>query len=181
MKIISNIRNRIVKFFMSPEKYAKFIGVNIGTNNFIPDKNCWSSEPYLITVGSNCQITTGVRIFTHGGGNVARNKYPDFDVFGKVIIGDWVYIGTNSLIMPGIKIGDGALIAAGSVVTKSIPPKVVVGGNPARILSTVDDYIRNNEKFNLNSKKLNPIEKRKLLQSIAAEKFITKKEMINKK
>lgn len=152
MKIISNIRNRIVKFFMSPEKYAKFIGVNIGTNNFIPDKNCWSSEPYLITVGSNCQITTGVRIFTHGGGNVARNKYPDFDVFGKVIIGDWVYIGTNSLIMPGIKIGDGALIAAGSVVTKSIPPKVVVGGNPARILSTVDDYIRHNEKFNLNSK-----------------------------
>lgn len=83
--------------------------------------------------------------------------------------------------MPGITIGDGALIAAGSVVTKSVPPKVVVGGNPARILSTVDDYIRHNEKFNLNSKKLNPIEKRKLLQSIATEKFITKKEMINKK
>lgn len=166
---------------MSPEKYAKFIGVNIGTNNFIPDKNCWSSEPYLITIGSNCQITTGVRIFTHGGGNVARHKYPDFDVFGKVIIGDWVYIGTNSLIMPGITIGDGALIAAGSVVTKSIPPRVVVGGNPARILSTVDDYIRHNEKFNLNSKKLNPIEKRRLLQSISTEKFITKEEMINKK
>lgn len=181
MKIISNLRKRIVKLFLSPEKYARLIGVNIGTNNFIPDKNCWSSEPYLITVGSNCQITTGVRIFTHGGGNVARNKYPNFDVFGKVIIGDWVYIGTNSLIMPGVTIGDGALIAAGSVVTKSVPPKVVVGGNPARILYTVDDYIRHNEKFNLNSKKLNPIEKRKLLQSIATEKFITKKEMINKK
>lgn len=161
MEIISNIRKRIVKLFMSPEKYAKFIGVKIGTNNFIPDKNCWSSEPYLITVGSNCQITTGVRIFTHGGGNVARNKYPNFDAFGKVIIGDWVYIGTNSLIMPGVTIGDGALIAAGSVVTKSVPPKVVVGGNPARILSTVDDYIRHNEKFNLNSKKLNPTYNRK--------------------
>lgn len=181
MKIISNIIKRIVKFFMSPEKYAKFIGVNIGTNNFIPDKDCWSSEPYLITIGNNCAITNGVRIFTHGGARVARMKYPDFDVFGKVTIGDWVYIGTNSLIMPGVTIGDGALIAAGSVVTKSVPPKVVVGGNPARILSTVDDYIRHNEKFNLNSKKLNPIEKRKLLQSIATEKFITKKEMINKK
>lgn len=52
-------------------------------------KNCWSSEPYLITVGNNCAITKGVRIFTHGGARVARNKYPDFDVLGKVIIGDW--------------------------------------------------------------------------------------------
>lgn len=181
MKIISNLRKRIIKLFMSPEKYAKFIGVNIGTNNFIPDKDCWSSEPYLITIGNNCAITNGVRIFTHGGARVARMKYPDFDVFGKVIIGDWVYIGTNSLIMPGVTIGDGSLIAAGSVVTKSVPSGVVIGGNPARILSTVDDYIRNNEKYNLNSKKLGLVEKRKLLLSIASEKFISKKEMINDK
>lgn len=181
MKIISNLRKRIIKLFMSPEKYAKFIGVNIGTNNFIPDKDCWSSEPYLITIGNNCAITNGVRIFTHGGARVARMKYPDFDVFGKVTIGDWVYIGTNSLIMPGVTIGDGSLIAAGSVVTKSVPSGVVIGGNPARILSTVDDYIRNNEKYNLNSKKLGLVEKRKLLLSIASEKFISKKEMINDK
>lgn len=181
MKIISNLRKRIIKLFMSPEKYAKFIGVNIGTNNFIPDKDCWSSEPYLITIGNNCAITNGVRIFTHGGARVARMKFPDFDVFGKVTIGDWVYIGTNSLIMPGVTIGDGSLIAAGSVVTKSVPSGVVIGGNPARILSTVDDYIRNNEKYNLNSKKLGLVEKRKLLLSIASEKFISKKEMINDK
>lgn len=172
-----NFINKLKKVLMSPEKYAKYIGVNIGTDNFIPDKNCWSSEPYLITVGSHCQITYGVRIFTHGGGNVVRRDNPNFDVFGKVIIGDWVYIGTNSLIMPGVTIGDGALIAAGSVVTKSIPPRVVVGGNPARILSTVDDYMKHNEPFNLNSKKLNPIKKRKLLISISAEKLISKKEM----
>lgn len=146
MKIISNIRNRIIKLLLSPERYAKYIGVNIGTDNFIPDKDCWSSEPYLITVGHHCAITNGVRIFTHGGARVVRMKYPDFDVFGKVIIGDWVYIGTNSLIMPGVTIGDGVLIAAGSVVTKSIPPRVVVGGNPARILSTVDNYIKHNER-----------------------------------
>lgn len=181
MSVLLKIKKRIVKLFFSPEKYAKFIGVNIGTNNFIPDKDCWSSEPYLITIGNNCAITNGVRIFTHGGARVARMKYPDFDVFGKVIIGDWVYIGTNSLIMPGVTIGDGSLIAAGSVVTKSVPSGVVIGGNPARILSTVDDYIRNNEKYNLNSKKLGLVEKRKLLLSIASEKFISKKEMINDK
>ncbi len=177
MKIISNIIKRIVKFFMSPEKYAKFIGVNIGTNNFIPDKDCWSSEPYLITIGNNCAITNGVRIFTHGGARVARMKYPDFDVFGKVTIGDWVYIGTNSLIMPGVTIGDGALIAAGSVVTKSIPSGVVVGGNPAKIISTVDNYIKNNVAFNLNSKRMSNEEKRVFLQQVSEEKFLKKREL----
>ena len=145
---------------MSPERYAKFIGVKIGTNNFIPDKNCWSSEPYLITIGSNCQITTGVRIFTHVGGNVVRNVLPNFDVFGRVTI------------------GDGALIAAGSVVTKSVPPKVVVGGNPARIISTIEKYIKQNERFNLNSKKMSEDEKARFLISLSEEKFITKKKMI---
>lgn len=177
MKIISNLRKRIIKLFMSPEKYAKFIGVNIGTNNFIPDKDCWSSEPYLITIGNNCAITNGVRIFTHGGARVARMKYPDFDVFGKVIIGDWVYIGTNSLIMPGVTIGDGALIAAGSVVTKSVPSGVVVGGNPAKIISTIDNYIKNNIAFNLNSKRMSNEEKRVFLQQVSEEKFLKKREL----
>lgn len=162
---------------MSPEKYARYIGVNLGIDNFVPDKNSWSSEPYLITVGNHCAITNGVRIFTHGGARVARMKYPDFDVFGKVIIGDWVYIGTNSLIMPGVTIGDGSLIAAGSVVTKSVPSGVVVGGNSAKILATIDEYIERNRSFNLHSKKLNPIEKKKLLLSISNEKFIVKSEM----
>ena len=53
------------KFIASPEKYARHIGVNIGHNNLM-GKNHWSSEPYLITVGSNCQLTN-CQIFTHGG------------------------------------------------------------------------------------------------------------------
>lgn len=106
-----------------------------------------------------------------------RNKYPDFDVFGKVTIGDWVYIGTNSLIMPGITIGDGALIAAGSVVTKSVPSGVVVGGNPAKIISTIDNYIKNNVAFNLNSKYMGNEEKRIFLQQVPEEKFLKKREL----
>lgn len=109
---------------------------------------------------------------------MARIKYPRFDTFGKVKIGDYVYIGTNSLIMPGVTIGDGSLIAAGSVVTKSVPPGVVVGGNPARILCTVDEYIERNKTFDLESKGLSYEQKRTFLLSLPKERFIRKKEMV---
>ncbi len=51
-----------------------------------------------------------------------------------MIIGSDVWIGIETLLMPGIKIGDGAVIGAGSVVTKDVPPYAVVGGNPAKVL-----------------------------------------------
>lgn len=158
--------------FASPLKYARYIGVNIGFNNLI-NKNHWSSEPYLITIGSNCQLTN-CKIFTHGGGNAVRHLYPDFDCFGKVIIGNWVYIGTNAMIMPGVTIGDNVLIAAGSVVTKSIPSGVVCGGNPAKIICTIDEYYERNKKYDLKSKRLSIIDKENLLKTIPSEKLISK-------
>lgn len=160
------------KFIASPLKYARHIGVNIGENNLI-QKCHWSSEPYLITVGSNCQLTN-CQIYTHGGGNVLRDIYPDFDLFGKVVIGNWVYIGSNALIMPGVTIGDNALVAAGSVVTKSVPPRMVVAGNPARIVCTIDEYYQRNKKWDVQSKSLTSAEKKKLLISLSEEKFIKK-------
>ena len=163
---------------MSNEQYAKFIGVKIGGGNFIADKDHWPSEPYLITIGSNCALTKGVKIFTHGGAGVARRKYPNYDVFGMVEVGDYCYIGTNSLIMPGVKIGNGSMVAAGSVVTKSVPPNMVVGGNPARILCTVDEYIERNKTFDLESKGLSYEQKRTFLLSLPKERFIRKKEMV---
>lgn len=170
--MIIKLINFIRKCLMTPYEYAKYIGVNIGTDNLI-DKNCWSSEPYLITVGSHCQLVN-CKIFTHGGGNSVRSKHPKFDCFGKVNIGDWVYVGSNSLIMPGVTIGNNVLIAAGSVVTKSIPDNVVVAGNPARIICTLDDYYEKNKKFDLKSKGLDYASKKDLLLKTSEEKFIVK-------
>lgn len=157
----------------SLEKQALHAGVHLGKNNFIASR-FWSSEPYLIQIGNHCQITQGVTIHTHGGGNIVRDKNPDFDCFGKVSIGNYVYLGANSMVMPGVTIGDHVLVAAGSVVTKSIPSDVVVGGNPARIICTIDEYIKRNERFNLNSKKLSASDKKALLLSLPEEKFIHK-------
>lgn len=167
-----SIFNRIKKYLCTPEQYAKSIGVNIGSNNLI-GKNHWSSEPYLITVGSHCQLTN-CKIFTHGGGNVVRSKYPNFDCFGKVIIGDWVYIGTNALIMPGVTIGDNVLVAAGSVVTKSVPSGMVVAGNPARVVCTVDEYYDRNKKFDICTKQLSSKKKKEILMNLSNDNFIRK-------
>ena len=109
-----------------------------------------------------------------GGGRIARDKYPQFDCFGKVKIGDYVYIGTCSLIMPGVTIGNNVLVAAGSVVTKSIPDNVVVGGNPASIICSIDEYIERNMPYNLNSKGMTAKAKKELLLSLPEEKFIRK-------
>lgn len=67
MKILTNLLKFYYRFIASPVAYAKHIGVNVGEHCFISTRN-WSTEPYLITIGDNVQITAGVWFFTHGGG-----------------------------------------------------------------------------------------------------------------
>lgn len=76
--------------------------------------------------------------------------------------------------MPGVTIGSGAIVAAGSVVTKSVPDNMVVGGNPARILCSVDDYLERNLKYNLKTKDMNAKDKKKYLLSLNEDAFIKK-------
>lgn len=172
-----HIFNRVSSFYWhtiaSPEKHARHLGVTIGKNCLISTHN-WPSEGYLITIGNNVQITPFVSIHTHGEGQAVRQFHPDFDVFGKVVIEDWAYIGAYSQIMPGVTIGEGALVAAGSVVTKSVAPHTVVGGNPARYLCTIEEYYERNKQYNVKTKGLIRKEKKKFLLSLADNKFIRK-------
>lgn len=90
------------------------------------------------------------------------------------MINDWAYIGSCAQIMPGVTIGEGSMVAAGSIVTKSVPAGVVVAGNPARVICTVDEYIERNLPYNLNTKSLDAKSKKKYLMSLHEEKFIKK-------
>lgn len=171
--MIKKIKKAFYKIFMSPKKYAKFIGVKFGDNCFFATKN-WSSEPYLIEIGNNVQITRDVTIHTHGGGHVARERIPDFDLFGKVVIKDWAYIGAYSQIMPGVTIGKGSLVAAGSIVTKSVPDGVVVAGNPAKYICTVEEFVERNKEYNLGTKGLSFEDKKKVLLKTEDERLLKK-------
>ena len=123
-----------------PIKYAKKIGVTVG-NNCRLIKVDFSTEPYLITLGNHVSATK-VRFETHDGGVwIARDKFPEIDVVKPITIGNNVFIGYGSIILPGVTIGDNVIIGAHSVVSKDVPSDVVVAGVPARMIKAVDEYI----------------------------------------
>ncbi|MGO4784646.1 acyltransferase [Cryobacterium sp. W22_MBD10_FK3] len=84
-----------------------------------------------IAIGNNVNIGGYVQIFTLEHDPQAE----DFGVQGgPVSIGDMAYIATRAIILPGVTIGEGAVVAAGAVVTKDVPPYTIVGGVPARFI-----------------------------------------------
>lgn len=172
--MIKKIKTLYYRFFKSGTEYARFLGVKVGEQCHIASDVHFSSEPYLIKIGSYVAVTQGVMIHTHGGGRVARTKIPDFDIFGRVTICDYAYIGSGAQIMPGVTIGKGSLVAAGSIVTKSVPAGVVVAGNPARFVCTVEEYIERNKKYNIGTKNLSAEEKKKYILSLSPDKLIIK-------
>lgn len=88
-------------------------------------------HPERIHLAYKCAISTGVIIITHYRDTSRRNKiFTDGDVY----IGKEVLLGQNTIITKPVTIGDGAIVGAGSVVTKDIPPYEVCGGNPAHFL-----------------------------------------------
>ncbi|MEW5803498.1 MAG: acyltransferase [bacterium] len=91
-----------------------------------------------VSIGRGCLIAANTQIFDANGHELSFPRVEDrINTTGgaeAVTIGDNVWIGANCIILPGTSIGSGSVIAAGSVVVKSIPPLVVAGGNPARVI-----------------------------------------------
>ncbi len=119
-----------------PEEFAKEIGVILkGKVHFHTTPiNMFGSEPWMITLGDNVHITGEVRFITHDGGTLPlRKEVPDLEITKPIVVGNDVFIGLRSLILPGVTIGNRCIVAAGSVVTKSIPDNQVWGGGACKV------------------------------------------------
>lgn len=117
-------------WFWSPRAVRR-CGVHIGRNSRI-DRDCTLDLRSGLTIGDNVAVSPGVMILA-GTHDVNDPRFPDSPVGPYAIaIEDHVWIGTRAMVMPGVTLGRGAVVAAGAVVTKDVPPLTIVAGVPAK-------------------------------------------------
>jgi virginiamycin A acetyltransferase len=130
-------------YYDDPEHATEFeqrnVLYNYGIENLIIGKYCAiAAETRFVMSGAN-HSTKGVSTFpfTIFGGDWGERTLDialDIPSRGDTVVGNDVWIGYRAIIMPGVRIGDGAIIATGAVVTKDVPPYAIVGGNPAAVV-----------------------------------------------
>jgi maltose O-acetyltransferase len=114
-------------------------GLKLGKNVDIVDQVFLDpSHCYLISIGDNCTICPNVRLIAH---DASTKKNLGYTKLGKVEIKENCFIGDSAIILPGVRIGPNSIVGAGAVVTKDIPPNTVTAGNPAKVISSIEEYI----------------------------------------
>ena len=133
-KIVKELLGKSEDAFINPPFYCDYGShIEVG-KNFFANYNCTIIDVAKVKIGDNCQMAPNVAIYTAGHPlhPVARNSMYEYGI--SVTIGDNVWIGGNTVIMPGVHIGSNTVIGAGSVVTKDIPDWSVAVGNPCRVI-----------------------------------------------
>lgn len=115
------------------------MGVQIGERCRIYTQN-FGSEPWLIRIGNHVCVSNDVTFVNHALTWPFQDQYESLTGFGKIEILDNCQIGVRATILPNVTIGPNAIVGACSVVTKDVPANVVVAGNPARIVCTMEEY-----------------------------------------
>jgi len=114
---------------------ASPLNIKLGVNSSIGGNGCYIQGNGELIIGDYVRVTTNVGIMS-GNHDLLNHK---IQVRKKTIIGDYSWIGMNSIILPGVHLGTRTIVAAGSVVTKSFPEGFcVIAGNPARLVKEID-------------------------------------------
>jgi len=95
-----------------------------------------------VKIGDNAQIAPNVSIYTAGHPVHPDSRNSGYEYGIAITIGDNVWIGGNTCILPGVTIGNNVVIGAGSVVTKNIPDNVIAAGNPCKIIREITEKDR---------------------------------------
>lgn len=119
-------------------------GYNIEVGeNFFANYNLVILDVGKVKIGNNAQLAPNVSIYTAGHPIHPDSRNSGYEYGIDITIGDNVWIGGNTCIMPGVKIGKNVVIGAGSVVTKDIPDDVIAFGNPCKVVRNITENDRN--------------------------------------
>lgn len=161
---------KILKLFLSADKFAEFQGVKLGFNCRLNKSVSFGSEPYLVSIGNDFYCSVNIFFITHDGAvNVIRTLFPELknvDYIKPIVVGDNVFIGCNSTILPGAKIGSNVIIGAGSVVTGALDDNSVYAGVPAKKLMSLDSFCEKRKSDFIYTHHLNQREKKEYLKRI---------------
>lgn len=120
----------------------RFGGLHSVGEGCVIQMNATFTDPAYVRLGNNVHLT-GCTIFGHDGSvnMLTRATGKVLDRVGRVDIRDNVFIGHQAMVMPGVTIGPMAIVAAGSVVTRDVPPDSIVAGSPAKVIGQVSTYL----------------------------------------
>jgi acetyltransferase-like isoleucine patch superfamily enzyme len=122
--------------FNAAGPFVEGVGLSVGERTFI-GTGCEFNFLTHISIGRDCLIAAGCRFIDHDHGlAVGLPMIDQPEVQADIVIGNDVWIGTESVILKGVSIGDGAVIAAGSVVSRSVEANGIYGGVPAKLIKT---------------------------------------------
>jgi serine acetyltransferase len=136
-----NILSRILPF--GTVTLQRLRGVRIGRGAILPKEVFLDDmDAHLIEIGDEVVMAPGVRIFAHTHFGPRLYEYMGGRSVEPVRICDGAYLGTNAVILKGVTVGECAVVAAGSVVTKDVPPRTLVAGSPARVVRALEKRFR---------------------------------------
>lgn len=141
-RIVKELLGKSEGAFINPPFYCDYGShIQVGKNLFA-NYNCTIIDVAKVTIGDNCQLAPNVSIYTagHPVHPASRNSMYEYGI--EVTIGDNVWIGGNTVILPGVHIGSNTVIGAGSVVTRDIPEWVVAGGNSCKVIREITESDR---------------------------------------
>lgn len=142
------LKQKLFPGLIRSEEYVNHlrnVGIQIGQGTMVYDASSVridESRPHMLQIGEYCKITGGTVILAHDySRSVLRRKYGEIIAEAKkTIIGNNVFIGMNSIILMGSVIGSNSIVGAGSVVGGVFPDEVVIAGNPAKIIMSLEEF-----------------------------------------